>query len=621
MKPVKYILAALVITVLIYPITLYASNEYHLDGAILSEAFMDVINSIKAGDLEEARYQINIISNASLPSELSYIHLKTYNRLVKVIDIVSGLDEIFSTAMSNPSIDLISVLRSKALELYTIRIDIEDDLRSYASLLLKYVPRGESTFYHRRLNSVIDSFLNYLDTLVYRAGELIKELERVYGVRYAELKIKYIPNIVPAGSNLTIPLSIRWLDKPLENNTVVIGLTIGLVYYREYRFKLGSVSSFKLNITLPDSSELSRYNVISPEGVKVYGVIYLTSYLNNTVVIAGRSTFNFVIMFYRPSIKFVVPSISYYGEDIRVRAFSHLEHPINVSIYIDKIPYGDVTLYPGENTILIPYVNISKGYHRIEFSINPYGKYISLAYSASLAVTGKPIKALLTYSGSCIEPLTKLKVYGSLREYPNETIYLRVYSGDKLIFMEPIKELFTVDIPVPYTLFADIQHLKISIGPLDPYYDPYVIEVDILTVNLVGVLILSFIGLAGVYIGLSFEREIIVRVLTGGLRELYRGLKRVREHGFREVLIEIKESIAAKLYWSLVNRFPSIFPKPIPSETLREYYSRASDKLAGGVKNEFKSLTEYVEKDLYSRYKVAKSIIEDLVRRVRDEIK
>jgi len=621
MKPVKYILAALVITVLIHPITLYASDEYHLDGAILSEAFIDVIESIRAGDLEEARYQINIISNASLPSELSYIHLKTYDRLIEVLDVVSSLDEVFSTAMPKPSIDLISILRSKALELYTIRIDIEDDLRNYASSLLKYVPRSESTFYSKRLDSVIDLFLNYLDNMVYRAGELIKELERVYGFRYAELKVEYIPDIIPAGSNLTIPLSIRWLDKPLENNTVVIGLTIGLIYYREYRFKLGDVNRFKLNITLPDSSELSRYNLISPEGVRVYGVIYLTSYLNNTEVIAGRSTFNFIVTFYRPSIRFMVPSISYYGEIIRVRAFSSLEHPVNVSIYIDKIPYGSVTLYPGENTILIPSVNVSKGYHRIEFNVNPYGKYISLTYSASLAVTGRPVKALLTYSGSCIEPFTKFKVYGSLREYPNETIYLRVYLGDKLIFMEPIKELFTVDIPVPYTLFADIQHLKISIGPLDPYYDPYVIEVDVLTVNLIGVLLISFIGLAGVYIGLSFEREIIFRVLSGGLRELYRGLKRVREHGFKEVLIEVKESIAAKLYWSLVNRFPSIFPKPIPSETLREYYSRASDKLSVGVKDEFKSLTEYVEKDLYSRYRIAKSIIEDLVRRVRDGIR
>jgi len=82
----------------------------------------------------------------------------------------------------------------------------------------------------------------------------------------------------------------------------------------------------------------------------------------------------------------------------------------------------------------------------------------------------------------------------------------------------------------------------------------------------------------------------------------------------------VEKSIVAGLYWRFIDRFSKIFPRPLDSETLREYLDRVSKNIIESIKNDFRSLTILVERDLYSRHRVDRSEAEKYLRRIRDEL-
>lgn len=600
-------------------------DEYYVDGAILSELFIQVLNDIKSGNLSLVEYEINSISSTYLPPDIGYIHNKTYSRLLDVAMKINILNKELMYALTNSSPEMIDVIRSNAIELYSDRLELGDTLNNYVTSLKKYIPRGEGLYYDKRLKLSIESFLNYLDDLVYRAGEVIKELETIHGIGLLHIDIGSIEETADPGSLYNIPLRFRYSNNIFRNSSLVIELYIGLGYSKRYVFNVPYIENKTFRIRLPDTIELTRHHIITKVNlIPVYGVVYLKAFYNNSDIIAGRSSFRFNMEVYKPRVRIHVPSLVYYREIINISISSDLDTLLNTSVYIDGAFYGNFTIAPGQSYITISSYNVSKGYHTIIFYIHPTGRYRSIRYSASLAITGKPVKASITFPRECIEPFTGYRVYGVLRSNQSyNDLRLVVYVDDKPVLNQSIGRSFDVDVPLPLTPFISIYRLKILYGPRDPYYDPYILETNVITINVLGIILFSFIGLAGVFIGLSYEREIILRSLTTGLRRLYKAAKSGYGVGgrFKElILVKVSRSRIAEIYWSLISRFPNIFPKPFDNETLREYLSRVLTTLTSILKEDFKKLTILVEKDLYSRERVDKSLVEGIVRRIRDEV-
>ena len=143
---------------------------------------------------------------------------------------------------------------------------------------------------------------------------------------------------------------------------------------------------------------------------------------------------------------------------------------------------------------------------------------------------------------------------------------------------------------------------------------------EVLVINPLGLVFLLFLPL----LLLSWYGPIDVlpqlrrpRLRSGGLR---RAARKVKVERYKEFLrIVVKPSRLAKIYYAIVRSFG--FGSPMPSETLREHFSRVSRGrgFGGKIKDLLFRLMVLVEMDLYSRKKPPVEEAEKIAREIRSE--
>ncbi|WFO74573.1 hypothetical protein J4526_05675 [Desulfurococcaceae archaeon MEX13E-LK6-19] len=622
------------------------SQESSFDGAILAEIFTKVIDLIISEKYNEAKNIINDVKLAEVPYDIAYLHKTIYEKLDKIVNdliIINKLmDKINKLWLQNYTSqelnESITELKKYTIKLYGDKLRLETDLDDYVSRLLKYVNTTQRTYYTKLLSTKTYNLLNILDERIYDIIEYINKISRVIETEYVDIKIGYIPRQLPAGSKLIIPVQIVSINESagITNYTLMLRLWYEYWYLEEYEFSIVNTTEFNIVLRLLDAKEIIDKSIPIEQGpshgdyyVDVYGVIYCLKNIGNESIIVGKNVFNLTITLYEPQIMFIVPQLVYYGENTTIKIFSGIECPVNVSIILDGVKITRITVRKGITSYTLPYYVLGKGYHTLVFKSDPTGKYVGLTHTAALAVVGKKIDGVIKYSRVCIQPFISYVVKGIV--YDNGdlgSIKLVVSVGNDIVYNDSVPYSFSAKISLPYTFLISVYDVVFKVVPEDPRYDPLVVEAKVIVVNIASLVILSAIMLALMFIETPGDITAIYRFFIGKTQRALTmtrtsgklGVKSIKARAIEYLVVKIRKSWAASIYWKLVGKLSRVLPKPLPHETLREYYKRSREKLPEDAREVFGKLTLLVEKDLYSIKKPDKHVIEELVKRVENAL-
>ncbi len=620
------ILVPLLLLSLYYPPLISGMDGDEVDGAILSEIFIKVVELAESGKPGGALNLIDQLVNTSLPTDLTYLHRSVYRDLKELISTISVVDGLLRNLSESPSPGIVDRVRAELLNLYGLRLNIEDRLREYVDTLLKYVRPEDKTYYRSLLEGEVEDFLGFVDNFVVEAADTLRDFQAFHGLGVVDLELVTVPDSILAGEMASVRVSVTWLNESRpENISIVVSLGVGWRTLAKYIFPMGNSSSLVLGLPIPSTRDLARLGVTlsGEEPLHAYCLVTLYGYVGGVRRVLDTAVFQMDIVGVRPNLDIRVPRTHRYGEDLEISIYSYIEYATNLTLMIDGVEYGVSQIFPGSNRLVIPSSNISKGMHTLVFEVDPVAMYTGYRYSVSLDVLGRPVEADLTYSSSYVWPVESFKVSGNVGDGGALVNYLWIYLGDRLVWEGVLNSSFDMDIYLPPPLLVSVERLRLVVGPDDPYYDPYVVEVEVVEVNLVGLLGFALIGLLGIYVDVTFERGVVLRSIESGLRRLRGRASRGHEGAskFRELVVAgIVKSRVAAIYWGFVERFSRVFSSALAHETLREYLARVRGRLFGEVSSMFEELTLLVERDLYSREAVDESLVRRLVRRIRDEL-
>ena len=625
----KSILAAMVLSILILSgIGSLVGQDSEADGGVLAKIFIDTLGRVVSGDIEGAASNIELVGNASLPQDLQWIHRGVYRDLNRILGLIDGINSGVDQLSREFSGDLAESVKAMLLDLYGLRLNVEDDLYEYMDALLKYVEAGERQFFREALETGIESFLQYLDGFVVGTGEYIRDLEARYGYRILDVEPTSYPELLYAAGSALITLDLEWIGgRDVSNLSLKAYLRLGWITLAEYNFPLPNVDeSIDISLAIPGADELAGKGVIltGGESIPIYLFIDIYGVVGGSPQVLGSTIIKTNLTALEPRINVVAPQSIRLGEDLVIDIYSEAESIVNASIYLDGDAVEYIVVRPGLNRLVIHGYMLEKGRHTLTIETMPTGRYSRYRYVSTVDVTGIPIEAGVGFQPSYLWPATPLKVYGEIFNYSGSSpLYLSIYRGEALIDRVPVRGSFDVDVYLPPPALASIERITLSIGPDDPLYDAFTTDADIVSVNLISILAFSVLGLFAAYLGVSLEREVVFRGLVSGVRRLReaasRGAEGVRR--FRELVVEgLVRSRAASLYWAFIDRFSRVLGRAYPHETLREYLGRISPVLPENIRGLFRDLTLLVERDLYSKESVDESVVRGLVRRIRDAL-
>ncbi len=622
------------------------SQESSFDGAILAEIFTKVIDLIISGDYNEAKNIINDVEKAEVPYDIAYLHKTVYDKLGKIVTdliIINKLmEEINKLWLQNYTSqelnESITELKKYAIKLYGDKLRLETDLDDYISGLLKYVNTTQRTYYSKLLSTKTYNLLSILDERIYDIIEYINKISRMIETEYIDVKVGYLPEQLPAGSKLVIPIRIVPINKTVgtTNYTIMLRLWYEYWYLEEYKFSIVNTTEFNIVLRLLDAKEIIDKNIPIEQGpgprdyyVDIYGVIYCLKNIGNESIVVGKDVFNLSITLYTPPIVFVVPQLIQYGDNATVKIISKAECPVNVSIILDGTKIDSIIVKKGIMYYTLSCHVLGKGYHTLVFRSEPVGKYIGLTHTVALAVVGKKIDGIIKYSRVCIQPLISYVVKGVVYDSADlGNIKLVVSVGNNIVYNSSVPYSFSAKISLPYTFLISVYDVVFEVIPENPHYDPLVVEAKVIVVNIASLAMLSAVMLALLFIETPGDITAIYRFLVGKTQKALTITRTTGRHRIESIkakaieylVVKIRKSWAASIYWKLVGKLSRVLPKPLPHETLREYYRRSRESLPEKAREVFGKLTLLVEKDLYSIKKPDKHVVEELVKRVENAL-
>jgi len=590
------------------------------DGSLLLNLLLKTLKASKEGNLTRVHELVNDLSNTTLPSDIINIHKKTYGAVLRLAEETTAL-RYEAGLLLNKTAGNEDKVRSLIIRVYADRLEIEDYLKQYTSVLVRYVPKEIRTMTSLRARREIDSYLSYLDSLITQSAKALELcLTNITGRGYI-IPFKE-PDKIVGGSAIHIPVKIGWGNNSPEKASISVTLNIENRYFKEVRYVIPTgIDSYNVSIRIPGAKELSEYGISGDASVFIG--LYLYGKFNTSKILLGRTLIRTSLILLKPRIEFHVPSLVLYGSDVQIPVSSTANTTLNVSIFLDESLFMNTSLPPGQSIIFIPRTNITKGYHTIRFVVNPYGPYLSNYYSASLAVAGKPINASVRYTTQCLIPITTCRIYGEVGNYNNSApLYLLLQVNGRNVSEEEIGENFVADIPLPLTMFASSFKVVVMIYSESEQYDPYLMEVEVFGVSIVSIIGIVALGIATVFLGYSiriFESEKRwyphIRILSP--RKILGGESLSRKY----LAVKISPSVLAQTYWKTVYELKKIFRIPYPYETLREYVNGVTKGLREDISRVLWEATNLVEKDLYSLEKPSKNRLLQLLGWLKDALK
>lgn len=592
-----------------------------LDGAVMAELFGRFVDLYVSGRyLEAYRYAVNL-SAAELPADLGYRHRQVYGLLAEISNltgVVGGLVEEASALPPNASdrhvSSLLARLKGLGLRLYGDRLRLGERLEDYVSALKSYVPGGQRSYYYPYLDYKVEVLGEHVDRVLGSVRDAVSMLEERAAPLGRVLEVLWYDGSVDAGSQLGV--GVRILSVPGAGRCILgVRLWLGPFFKVEASTSVSALpnATYELRVALPDAGAIQGRAPVKYDGerglyvAEYMGVVYCA---DGEGRVLGEEYINGTVLLYRPEITFRVDASVRYGEKVSVEILSGMPVPVNATVRLDGEAIGNITVRPGAQTYTVGPANLSKGYHTLSFEVSPVSRYVGYIFSAKLAVHGVPLRGVVAYDRLALYPLAPLTVRGFVEGGAGGLRLVVTVDGDT-VYNATVPPRFEAGIELPPPLLLRSSRVVVMVVPGDKLYDPLVAEASVFRLNAVTVLAASLLALL---VGLRGE---------AGLEPFSRLYRAAPLRGARRRLGEyvslrgLPASRVARLYWALVSGFPHVFPRPLDSETLREYLARASARLRGGVGRLFAELTMMVELDLYSRRKPGVGEVRRLVEEVR----
>ncbi len=614
-------LLLLIVAGLALPALAAGQRGGELDGGVMAELFGRVVDLYVSGRYGEAyRYAVNL-SAAELPADLGYRHRQVYRLLAEIFTLtgeVEGLVEEASRISPNASdgyvSSLLAELKGLGLRLYGDKLRLEERLDDYVSALKRYVPEEQRSYYYPYLDYKVEVLMEHVDRVLASVRDAVSVLEERVAPLGRGLEVLGYDESVDAGSQLGV--RVRLLPVPgVERCLLGVRLWLGPFFKVETVTRVPALpnATYRLRVAVPDAGTIQgRAPVKYDEEKGLYvveymGVVYCA---DEDGRVLGEEYINGTILLYRPEITFRADTSVRYGKNVSVEILSEMPVPVNVTVRLDGEVLENITVYPGAQNYTIGSANLSKGYHTLSFEVSPVSKYVGYTFSTTIAVYGVPLRGVVAYDMLAPYPLAPLLVRGYV-EGGVEDLRLVVVVDGETVYNGTVPPSFEARVELPPPLLLRSSRVVVMVVPGDRLYDPLVTEARVFRLNVATVLAASLLALL---LGLRGEAG------PGLFSRLSRAAP-LRGPGRRAgeyvSLRGLAVSRVARLYWALVSGFPHVFPRPLDSETLREYMARASARLREGVRRPFAELTMRVELDLYSRRKPGLREVRRLVEEVR----
>ena len=614
-------LVLIVLTMIAHPqYVVVAQKETPLDPAPLLKLLQDTLSLIIGNQYGSASSLCSESLNVSLPSDVSYLHVRLYDKLLKLSKLMEKSGRLVREASAgSPKV------KEVIYELYGVKIELEDLISDYVSRLSKYFKDSATRYvmmrYSRKLiNELMTKVDNTINNLikVYLQGSL----NITKGKRLLYILIS-VPDKIDGGKDFIITLTIKALANISEVNTSLTVIFANAIV-KGLVTTLPVNESIVITMKAPQAEELMSSGVKLSEELPVKITVVAKGVLGNETI-ADYVSETSTLTYSRPPCTFSIPSIIYPNQSMKIHIISRAEMVLNLTVYIDKLESKYLLLKslikPGDNVFIVKLKNLTVGLHKLIFVTEPKGPYLGLTYSATFTVIKSPLTAIVNTQGVIIAPPFTSPLY----VYVNIPIpyKLKVYVGNAKVLEHTYtnKSKVTLNLPIPFTLLMWRYEVKVEVQALNPKYGSVVRSLTIYVINL------PLLIAAAIASGFAVIASVSSRYVSFSLKSLI--------HGLRKALIvsgELKEAVKPveapiprfrrprllKLYRRFLRIISKYVGLPKRSETLREFYRRLSMRISDRLRKLVGRFLSMYEVDLYSSHEVDVGKAEEVIRRLEE---
>ena len=620
-------LVASLLTPALIPNNALASNE-GVDTAPLMKLLQNTITALLSNEFSRAVNLSEFALNISLPPNINYLHTEAYGRLIKVAELMKSAEEIIHNESANPS-----RIKVVAYELYALKLGLSNYLNQYVQELSRGLRSGELR------NSLTKPTITDIRALNRRVNELIHQLSMKYLQKVSTHKLLVgveAPRKVLGGSEYSLIISAE-TSEPIKSVNITAEVTYGNVLTQVINITKHSLRRpAELRLKAPTYDELMPPKTRKGLNFTAVAYIMVEALTNGGVELINYSVKHFLITYLKPQIRIELPNCVRVNDSLAIMIYSGMNESINATLYLDSTGKGhelwNLTVGPGQNTLAVPAKDLGIGYHRIILVTHAVGPYVGMKYSAPIAIVGNSVqvtvKAPSIISGPPFTARAEVSVNTSARYMVKAFVDGAPYFN-KIVVGEPS---VTIGLVIPSTILVGKHTLIIEVISLKPEAPEFREELTIYTTNLPALVIASavvagLIATPPIYRGLTAGPKGLVGLGIGRGGRKPRPSSKVRSSGshggFSEESEITSEGFRRPKLLSLYRELVSIISKhvspPKPSETLREFTSRAGGKLVAWVRELVDGFIRLYEEDLYSREGVSDEVeAESMIRRLKE---
>ncbi len=610
----------IVFAILVSGVCFSDSSIIEPDPVPLALLLRDTLLSISHGEYSTSKEYIITALNISIEDDIAYIHTRLYNELMELVNVMQGIDLMALNNTANRD-----DIRRIIYRLYRLRIDLEEYINEYIENLYGLInDQTLKTYVVNETQIAVSRFLESIDDLINELKSIY--LHRIANVVYVNVDI-IVPEIIMANDTFNLEIKIagpRGIQTINTSITIIYGDTYYVTLYREV-----IVNSSEFIILKPPSIEdlvsnglLVKEEVPVEIRVEAYGFGYNAVYRGFGI---SRSKLQFI----KPLCEFFIPETIYPDKSFNVSVFAHIDYPLNSTIYLDKVDLESIiensTIFPGNNSIEMPALDLNGGLHKLLFKIEGKGYYHEAIYIVPFKINKVPLEASISLPQVIIGPPYTIPIHIDIgKDIPfNVTIFV----DNKVITSETVYGLSNkvIKVSLPYQLFTWRHHIEILVEPLDPLHGSYKFSIEVYSINTPLILLASVIlgytlSTHILSYGLSLPLQSITRYFRKGshlVKEIAKSSISTLETRFKSFF---KPAVLTRLYYRFIRIIMKYVSPPRDSETLREYYRRISNAFSIGVRELVGRFITLYEKDLYSKHRIDVGEAENIVQKLERDI-
>ncbi len=588
MNALKITLLVILLVITLVPTsTVGDENTRDFDAAPFAAALTDALGSLFSSDYQTVASIADQMLNASVPSSLEYIHVKTW-RLLREFSLQLRYAE------GNTSVKEDTIYR-----LYREKIEVEEVLPQYIEMLVSHIHDSSLKY---KAGKTFELYLNRFDRV---ADEKIIGVTRLSRTGFLRVNITAQKNVY-AGSDLPVTVYLPHGLRPLKVRVIVMTSTplVDIVVHPE---TVGRPISFDVKIP---GAENYTYSYKGNPG----RIFVIVSGLYNGSMVELFSSTPLNIMADRPKMYFQIPSTVMVNHTLSMIVNSIADTALNANISIFKpgnstpiLRYEEAIL-PGRSLLTVPTQNLEPGFYTLKIHILPKGRYVERTYYKGILVEQPEIR--VSAPSILIGPPFSALVKLDIRDV-NTTGVIIVKGASTPSNTSAVEPGYTIiHVNLGWTALASTRTVLVEFHSQEGGVRAWR-SVRITSINM-----LSVIAIAVAFSSIS---SISAQGLRVHLERLSRAIGRMAK-----MAGEKAHETAVEIYREFLSKI-SKYGAPGEAETLREFLGRIREKLRGTrAERALSALQVFIlayEQYLYSRRKPGlrylKHLYRELARRLR----